>query len=79
MNASIKKSKPKSDKGATKQTNDNFFCQKSISDPNFTKSEGKVRFGHFFVENDTLDEQKRMPLSKKFCLFKKLVNLPLSY
>ena len=45
MSASVKKNKPKSDKVAT--TNDHFFCQKkkSISEPNFTKSEGKIRFG----------------------------------
>ena len=53
MSTSIKnKSKPKSEKVATnktnKTTNDHFFAKnkfKSISGPNFTKSEGKVRFG----------------------------------
>ena len=44
-----------------------------ISGPNFTKSEGKVRFGHIFFENGPLDEAKKMPLSKMFCLFRKLV------
>ena len=30
----------------------------SISELNFTKSEGKVRFGQIFFENNPLDEQK---------------------
>ena len=61
--------------------------------PNFTKSERKVRFGpkrfgQTIFENDSLDEQKIMPPSKKFYLFRKLVknakwwpksNLPLSH
>ena len=38
-----------------------------------TLLEEKVRFGHFFFENDPLDEPKRMPLSKKFYLLRKLV------
>ena len=58
MKASVKKkSKPKSDKVATNNNNNNkqqqttiFFCQKkkSIFETNFTKSEGKVRFGQIF-------------------------------
>ena len=52
-----------------KTKNDDFFCQKkSSSEPSFTKSEGKVRFGHSFFENDPLDEPKKIPTSKK-CIF----------
>ena len=51
MSASIKK---KVSQIATKQTNkqtfttNDHFSAKSISEPNFTKSEGKVRFGQIF-------------------------------
>ena len=63
----FKKSKPKSDNVATnktnkinKKTNDHFFCQKkSISEPNFTKSEGKIRFGQFFLEMILSTSRKR--------------------
>ena len=85
MSASIKKkSKPKSDKVATnKQTNKQqqqqttiFFAKnKSIFETNFTKFEGKVRFGQFFFENDPFDEPNQMPLSKKCYLFRKLVKI----
>ena len=34
---------------------------------------GRSVLDNFFFENDPLDEPKRMPLSKKFCLFRKLV------
>ena len=67
MSASIfKESKPKSDKvlqeNKTNKTN-NYFSAKnklSISESNFTKSEGKVRFGQIFFENDPLDEPNQM-------------------
>ena len=60
----------------------------SIFETNFTKFEGKVRFGQIFFLNDPLDEPNQMPSSKKFYLLSKLVknakwwsksNLPLSY
>ena len=44
-----------------------------ISEPNFTKSEGKVRLGQNEIENDPLDEPKKMPLSKNVYLFGNLV------
>ena len=47
--------------------------KQSISGPYFTKSEGKVRFGQLFFENDPLDEPKKMPSNKKFYLFRKKV------
>ena len=50
-----------------------IFLPKSISWPNFTKSEGKVRFGQHFFENDPFDEPRKMPSSKKFYLFMKSV------
>ena len=37
----------------------------TIFSANFTKSEGKIRFGQFFFENDPLDEQKKMPIATK--------------
>ena len=65
-----------------------FSAKKKNSEPNFTKSEGKVLFGQIFYENDPLDEPKRMPPSKKFCFFQEVgknakrwakSNLPLSH
>ena len=47
--------------------------KKSISETNFTKSEGKVHFGQFFFLNDPSDEPKQMPSRKKFNLFRKTV------
>ena len=47
--------------------------ESSIFETNFTKSEGKVRFGQFFFENDPLDEPNQMPPSKKFYPSRKLV------
>ena len=84
MSASIfKESKPKLDKvlqenktNKTNKTND-YFSDKnklSISESNFTKSEGKVRFGQFFFENNPLDKPKKMQTNKKLYLFRKLVN-----
>ena len=77
-------------KQQNKTTNDHFSAKnkQSIFETNFTKFEGKVRFGQIFFENDPLDELNQMPLSKKFHLFRKLVknakkwsksNLPLSH
>ena len=57
----------------TNKTNDNFSTKKSISETNVTKSEGRVRFGHIFFENDPLDESKKMTPSKKLYLFSILV------
>ena len=59
----------------SKQTNDHFSAKNklSISEPNFTKSERKVRFGQIFFENDPLDEPKTMLLSKKFYLIKMVI------
>ena len=77
MSASIKKSKPKSDKVATNKTKQTtIFSAKnklSLFETNFPKFEGKVRFGKFFFENDPLDELNQMSLSKKLHLFGKLV------
>ena len=44
MSASVKKNKPKSEK-LQQQTTIFSAKKKSISEPNFTKSEGKIRFG----------------------------------
>ena len=38
--------------------------KKSISEPNFTKSEQKVHFGQFFFENDPLREKNPISLRK---------------
>ena len=46
----LKKIKPKSDKVVTNETNKQtkqIFLPKIISEPDFAKSVGKVRFGHF--------------------------------
>ena len=74
-------SKPKSDKvlhqtKQTKQTNSELGLlevpSESISEPNYTstKSEGQVL--NIFL-NDPLDEPKKIPSSKKFYLFRKMV------
>ena len=46
-----------------KQTNYHFSA-KIKYEPNLTTSEGKIRFGQIFFENDPLDEPKKMPPSK---------------
>ena len=56
---------------------DNFLLPKINKvflrpEPNFTKSELKVRFGQLVFENDCLDELKKMPCTKKFDIFAKL-------
>ena len=54
-----------------------FFCQKKegILEPNFTKSERKVRFRQYiFLKNDSLDELKfKCHREKKLDLFRKMV------
>ena len=91
MSASIKKkSKLKSDKVATnnkqqttnnKQTNNNkrpFFLpkiNKVFLRPILQNLKGRSVLDNFFFENDPLDELNQMPLSKKFYLFRKLVNI----
>ena len=84
MSASIKKkSKLKSDKVATnnKQTNNNkrpFFLpkiNKVFLRPILQNLKGRSVLDKFFFENDPLDELNQMPLSKKFYLFRKLVNI----
>ena len=66
MSASIIKKESQNRKSCNK-TN-----KKSISEPNFTKSEGKVRFGHIFFENDPLDELKRMPFLQNVLPFQEV-------
>ena len=73
----FKKSKPKSDKVATKnnKTNDHFFCQKYINKvflrPILQNLKGRSVLDIFF-ENDPLDEPNQMPLSKKMLSFSKV-------
>ena len=63
-------------KVATKQTTIlSAKNKKSISEPNFTKSERKVHFGQFFFENDPLDKPNRFRQGKKSYLFKKMVEI----
>ena len=69
----FKKSKPKSDKVLQQQKKLHFFLSKinkvRISEANFTKSERKVCFEQFFVENSPFDEPKKMPSSKRLYVF----------
>ena len=74
-------SKPKSDKvlQQTKYKQTTIFLLrknkfKSISEPNFTKSERKVRF-----ENDSPEEPKNLPSSKKFFKGDGVRKAPLAY
>ena len=79
----------------TKQTNKQnnkqpFFLpkiNKVFLSPILQNLKGRSVLDKFLFENDPLDEPKRMPLGKQFCLFRKLVknanwwsksNLPLS-
>ena len=83
MKASIlKKSKPKSDKVATnnkqQQTNNKrpFFLpkiNKVFLRPILQNLKGRSVLDNFFFENDPFDKPNQMPLSKKFYLSKKLV------
>ena len=82
MSASIyKKSKPTSDKVATnKQTNKqtNKTTTKVFLSPILQNLRGRSVLDNFF-ENDPLDEPKRMPLSKKFCLFKRKIVIKIEF